>query len=264
MPHLEHRRGRWHYHYVVVVDHYGQRVRREIRCLSEYPESEKKSQESVYLHRERTKAAIREEIEREIERESEELLGVKRPAFRRLTEEWLADAEARGLYLKSARYMIRILQDEMPEGPAADILPGQIRAVRDRIRSGRGLAPRTINHYMTLAHGVFQLAINEGRLKDSAGRRIGNPVAAARLANQIEERSALSDIAIPALPEDFPALLAKTTDDIAKDAESHLAEHLAAHGMEADGGNWIAKARVVDGPRYFTLRLELPDSFYRD
>ena len=66
-------------------------------------------------------------------------------------------------------------------------------------------------------------------------------VAAVRQANQINERSALSEIAVPTLSAGFAGLLARTIDDIAQDAETSLAEHLAAHGMEADGGNWIAK-----------------------
>ena len=66
-------------------------------------------------------------------------------------------------------------------------------------------------------------------------------VEAVRQAKQINERPALSEIAIPTLPADFAGLLARTIDDIAQDAETRLAEHLAAHDMEADGGNWIAK-----------------------
>ena len=65
-------------------------------------------------------------------------------------------------------------------------------------------------------------------------------IEAVRQAKQINERPPLSEIAIPTLPEDFAGLLAKTIDDIAQDAETRLAGHLAAHGMEADGGNWIA------------------------
>jgi wobble nucleotide-excising tRNase len=64
---------------------------------------------------------------------------------------------------------------------------------------------------------------------------------AVRQAKRINERPALSQIEIPSLTEDFRDLLAKSIDDIAQDAEALLAEHLAAHGMDSDGGNWIAK-----------------------
>lgn len=65
-------------------------------------------------------------------------------------------------------------------------------------------------------------------------------VEAARQAKHINEREAVLEITIPVLPEGFSALLARTLDDIAEDAEARLAEHLAAHGMAAAGGNWIA------------------------
>lgn len=66
-------------------------------------------------------------------------------------------------------------------------------------------------------------------------------VEAVRQVQQINDRPPLSEITLPTLPGDFTGLLARTIDDIAQDAETRLAEHLAAHGMEADGGNWIAE-----------------------
>ena len=66
-------------------------------------------------------------------------------------------------------------------------------------------------------------------------------VEAVRQARQISNRPALSEIGVPSPPDELTTLLARSIDDIAQDAETRLAEHLAAHGMEADGGNWIAK-----------------------
>lgn len=65
-------------------------------------------------------------------------------------------------------------------------------------------------------------------------------VDALRQAGALRARPALSEFAIPALPADFTGLLARTIDDIAQDAEQRLSAHLAAHGMTASGGNWIA------------------------
>lgn len=65
-------------------------------------------------------------------------------------------------------------------------------------------------------------------------------VDALRQAGALQARPALSEFAIPALPEDFTDLLARTIDDIAQDAEQRLSAHLAAHGMAVNGGNWIA------------------------
>jgi len=65
-------------------------------------------------------------------------------------------------------------------------------------------------------------------------------VDALRQAGTLRTRPALSKLAIPALPENFTGLLARTIGDIAQDAEQRLSEHLSAHGMTANGGNWIA------------------------
>jgi wobble nucleotide-excising tRNase len=66
-------------------------------------------------------------------------------------------------------------------------------------------------------------------------------LAAIRQAGAIRDRAVLSEFALPKLPDGFAALLSRTIDDIAQDAERLLAEHLAAHGMAADGGHWIAE-----------------------
>ncbi|RUV67801.1 hypothetical protein EOA78_28995, partial [Mesorhizobium sp. M5C.F.Cr.IN.023.01.1.1] len=65
-------------------------------------------------------------------------------------------------------------------------------------------------------------------------------VDALRQAGALRARPALSEFIIPSLPEDFTGLLARTIDDIAQDAEQRLSAHLAARGMAASGGNWIA------------------------
>ena len=62
---------------------------------------------------------------------------------------------------------------------------------------------------------------------------------ALRQAEALRARPALSEFAIPALPEDVTSLLARTINDIAQDAEQRLSAHLAAHNMAASGGNWI-------------------------
>lgn len=65
-------------------------------------------------------------------------------------------------------------------------------------------------------------------------------VDALRQAGALSARPALSEFVIPALPDDFTDLLARTIDDIAQDAEQTLSAHLSAHSMAASGGNWIA------------------------
>ena len=60
-------------------------------------------------------------------------------------------------------------------------------------------------------------------------------------AKEIVERRPLTEIELPALPGEFSALLARTIDDIAEDAELEISKHLEAHSMESDGGNWLAQ-----------------------
>ena len=66
-------------------------------------------------------------------------------------------------------------------------------------------------------------------------------VEAVRQAQRVINRLPLFEIELPTLPDEFAPLLDRTIDDIAQDAETRLAEHFAAHGMEADGSNWIAE-----------------------
>lgn len=63
-------------------------------------------------------------------------------------------------------------------------------------------------------------------------------IEAIRQAGDIAARASLSEISLPEFPAAFDALLMRTIDDIAGDAEKRVAEHLAAHaGMD---GKWIA------------------------
>ncbi len=66
-------------------------------------------------------------------------------------------------------------------------------------------------------------------------------VEAIRQASEISTRSGLSEIALPDFPETLGALLARTIDNIADDAEKLITDHLAAHGMTGTGETWIAE-----------------------
>ena len=66
-------------------------------------------------------------------------------------------------------------------------------------------------------------------------------VEAVRQAQQVIDRLPLFEIELPTLPDEFSNLLGRTIEDIAQDAETRLAEHIATHGMEAHGSNWIAE-----------------------
>ena len=61
-----------------------------------------------------------------------------------------------------------------------------------------------------------------------------------REAETIKARPPLSEFPVPQLPDNLMGLLARSIDDIGKDAELTVTAHLKAHGMPADGGSWIA------------------------
>ena len=66
-------------------------------------------------------------------------------------------------------------------------------------------------------------------------------VKAIQEAVSIKAQPALSELPIPQLPEDFTGVLARSLDDIGKDAERMVQQHLTAHRIPADGGSWIAE-----------------------
>ena len=181
---LEHRRGRWHYYYRLTVNHRGFRRSVVVRCLSDHPDSEERSQLAVLLHRDETRQRLVDEIDRELDVDLE----TEQPSFRTLAQGWLDSARSRGLNLSATEYMVRILQDEMPAGPAAEITPAQVEAVRDRLRAERKLGPRAANHYMTIAHGIVQRAIEYGQLRMPDGRALQNPVAVVRRLREPKRR----------------------------------------------------------------------------
>ena len=74
-------------------------------------------------------------------------------------------------------------------------------------------------------------------------------VEAIRQAEQLKSRAALAEFALPALPENLTATLARTIDDIADNAELQVAAHLAAHQMAGHGETWLAEGTpfIADG-----------------
>ena len=66
-------------------------------------------------------------------------------------------------------------------------------------------------------------------------------VTAALQSKEIHDHPLLAKIEMPTAPEDLLTLLTRSIEDIAIDAETLLNEHLEAHDMQVEGGNWIAK-----------------------
>jgi wobble nucleotide-excising tRNase len=66
-------------------------------------------------------------------------------------------------------------------------------------------------------------------------------VAAAREASTVKARAAMAEVRMPALPPHFDALLAKTLDDIADDAQRCITNHITHLGMGSGAEAWIAE-----------------------
>ena len=74
-------------------------------------------------------------------------------------------------------------------------------------------------------------------------------IEALQQAEQLKERAALTEFALPALPENLDTTLARTIEGIAEDAELQVAAHLAAHRMTDHGEAWLAEGTpfIADG-----------------
>ena len=74
-------------------------------------------------------------------------------------------------------------------------------------------------------------------------------VEALRQAEQLKSRAGLTEFALPRLPENLAATLARTIEDIAENAELQVAAHLAAHQMTGRGEAWLAEGTpfIADG-----------------
>ena len=133
---------------------------------------------------------------------------------------------------------VRRTEEEAGLAKASREKTGQIsdatRSIQSHVPEGMGLK--------TFIDLLADPNIDE-RIAEQARR-----VEAIRKTQQILDRPPLSEITLPSLPDGFADFLARTIDDIAQDAQARLGEHLAAHGMTADGSSWLGKGMDhVDG-----------------
>lgn len=64
---------------------------------------------------------------------------------------------------------------------------------------------------------------------------------AVRQATEIAARATLSAVTVPVLPAGFAALLTRTVEGVAEDAEKRVAAQVAAHGMGRAGEEWLGQ-----------------------
>jgi wobble nucleotide-excising tRNase len=84
-------------------------------------------------------------------------------------------------------------------------------------------------------------------------------IQALQQADAIRTRSALTSLTVPSLEDTLEALLAKSVEGVAADAEAQLVAHLDRHHMQEGGEEWVAKGveYIVDDQCPFCARAGL-------
>ena len=117
-------------------------------------------------------------------------------------------------------------------------IDAQVRTKNDEIRNGRSILQRHIPAGM----GVDDfIALPEDDAIDEKIAAKEQELQAARRATQLQQKPDLTDVRVPLFDTRFAQLLAKTLPDIAADAERRVAEHIAAHRMQARGEPWLTE-----------------------
>ena len=106
--------------------------------------------------------------------------------------------------------------------------------IRDARAAVQGMVPKglTVETFMPLPEDpAIDAKINEKMLE----------LKAVRQADQIKGRATLSELTLPAFPPNLKALLGKTIEDVAKDAERRINSQIEAHGMHERGEAWLSE-----------------------
>ena len=117
-------------------------------------------------------------------------------------------------------------------------IDGQIKTKNNDIRDAQTPLQRHLPAGMTL--DAFLVLAEDPQIDEKIEAK-EHEVAGARQAEQIRQRATLSQIAIPALPLQFPGILAKTLAGIEADAERRVAKHIQAHAMGERGEPWLSE-----------------------
>jgi wobble nucleotide-excising tRNase len=106
---------------------------------------------------------------------------------------------------------------------------------------------------LTAAERAVQALVPSGRALDNFLDLPANPDIDAKIdaqqqtvntlkqAETIRARAGLMALAVPAIPTNLQATLAKSIDGVAADAEARVAAHIQHHGMQRDGERWIGE-----------------------
>lgn len=119
-----------------------------------------------------------------------------------------------------------------------DDLENRLKAKTTEIRDNRALMQRHMPQGMT-AEAFIALAEDADIDAKIAAKE--QELQAVRQAAQLQQKAGLAALTVPVFPAGFAQLLAKTFANVAADAERHVSEHVARHGMQARGEPWITE-----------------------
>lgn len=119
-----------------------------------------------------------------------------------------------------------------------DAIDNQLKTKTAEIRDNRAIMQRYIPQGMTVDAFIALPEDPEIGAKIAAKNQ---ELQAVRQATQLHQKAGLSALTVPVFPASFAALLAKTFENVAADAERHVSDHIARHGMQALGETWISE-----------------------
>jgi wobble nucleotide-excising tRNase len=117
-------------------------------------------------------------------------------------------------------------------------LDNQIRRKNENIRFNRGDLQHHVPTGMTVEAFI---ALPEDAQIDAKIAAREQELQGVRRATQLQQRLALSPVAVPIFPAAFAELLAKTFAAVSADAERRVTEHIARHRMQARGEPWLTE-----------------------
>jgi wobble nucleotide-excising tRNase len=115
-------------------------------------------------------------------------------------------------------------------------LDNQIRGKNNEIRDARARLQQYVQPGISFEAFV---ALPEDLEIDDKIAAKEKELQAVRLTAQLQERSGLAAITLPAFPASFVQLLAKTFATVAATAEQQVSDHIARHGMQSHGERWL-------------------------
>jgi wobble nucleotide-excising tRNase len=137
-----------------------------------------------------------------------------------------------------------------------DDLDNQIKAKNAEIRDNRAQMQRHMAQGMTVEAFI---ALAQDPEIDARIAAKEQELQAARQADQLQQKAALSALTVPVFPAAFAELLAKTFANVAADAERRVSEHIARHRMQTRGETWITEGLqyiAEDSCPFCSQRLE--------